>query len=46
MGRYESVLHISGRMTEHYELIDQKEFFAEMSESFLAMNDPLALQPG
>jgi len=33
-------------MTEHYGLIVQKEFFAEMSESFLAMEIPLALQPG
>lgn len=37
--RYESVLHISGRMTKHYALTDQKEFFAEMSESFFGMND-------
>ena len=38
-GRYESVLHIGGRMTKHYALTDQKEFFAEMSESFFGMND-------
>jgi hypothetical protein len=39
-------LHIGGRMTKHYALPDQKEFFAEMSESFLATNDLLAQQPG
>jgi hypothetical protein len=38
-GRYESVLHISGRMSKHYAMTDQKEFFAEMSESFFGMND-------
>ncbi len=38
-GHYESVLHISGRMTKHYALTDQKEFLAEMSESFFGMND-------
>ena len=27
------------RMTKHYALTDQKEFFAEMSESFFGMND-------
>jgi hypothetical protein len=33
------VLHINGRRTHHYALTDQKEFFAEMSESYLGMND-------
>ena len=38
-GRYDSVLLINGRNTRHYALTDQKEFFAEMSESYLGMND-------
>lgn len=38
-GKYKSVLHISGRQREHYALTNQKEFFAEMSESFLGTND-------
>ena len=38
-GRYKSVLHIDGHMRQHYALIDQKEFFAEMSESYLGCND-------
>ncbi|MBT5017155.1 MAG: metallopeptidase, partial [Planctomicrobium sp.] len=36
---YKSVLHISGRQREHYALTNPKEFFAEMSESFLGTND-------
>lgn len=38
-GRFESVLHINGHKTRHYALTDQKEFFAEMSESYLGTND-------
>jgi hypothetical protein len=38
-GKYNSVLHISGRMRPHYGLVDQKEFFAEMSEAYFGMND-------
>ena len=38
-GRFTSVLHIDGRMREHYALTNQMEFFAEMSESFLGTND-------
>ena len=37
--RFESVLHINGRKTRHYALVNQKEFFAEMSESYLGTND-------
>ncbi len=33
------VLHINGSRTHHYALTDQKEFFAEMSEAYLGMND-------
>jgi hypothetical protein len=38
-GKYESVKHVSGRMVRHYALTDQKEFFAEMSESYFGKND-------
>jgi len=38
-GRYESVLHIFGRMTRHYALKDDKEYFAEGTESFFGVND-------
>jgi hypothetical protein len=38
-GKYESVKHVSGRMVRHYGLTDQKEFFAEMSESYFGKND-------
>jgi hypothetical protein len=38
-GKYESVKHVGGRMVRHYGLTDQKEFFAEMSESYFGMND-------
>jgi hypothetical protein len=37
--RYDKVLLINGSETRHYALTDQKEFFAEMSESFFGMND-------
>jgi hypothetical protein len=38
-GRYESVLHVDGDKRRHYALTNHKEFFAEMSESFLSTND-------
>jgi hypothetical protein len=38
-GRYKSVLHISGRELPHYALTNEKEFFAEMTESYLGRND-------
>ena len=38
-GRFEQVLHINGHKTRHYALTNQKEFFAEMSESYLGTND-------
>jgi hypothetical protein len=38
-GKYKSVLSISGKMRPHYALTDQKEFFAEMTESFFGHND-------
>jgi hypothetical protein len=38
-GRYKSVLNISGKMEPHYALTDQKEFFAEMTETFFGHND-------
>lgn len=37
--RYESVLHIDGDRRRHYALTNQKEFFAEMSEAYLGLND-------
>ena len=38
-GKYKSVLTTSGKMREHYGLTDQKEFFAEMTESYFGSND-------
>jgi hypothetical protein len=38
-GKYKSILHISGGTAEHYALTDQKEFFAEMTESYFGVND-------
>lgn len=38
-GKYKSVLTSPGGEREHYALTDQKEFFAEMTESYLAVND-------
>lgn len=38
-GRYQSVLTSPGPMREHYGLTDQKEFFAEMTESYFGSND-------
>ncbi|WP_417851285.1 metallopeptidase [Thalassoglobus sp.] len=38
-GKFEQVLHISGRQRPHYALTNPKEFFAEMSEAFLGTND-------
>ena len=38
-GKYKSVLTSPGPMREHYALTNAKEFFAEMTESYLAMND-------
>jgi hypothetical protein len=38
-GKYGKVLHISGKELPHYGLTDQKEFFAEMTESFFGTND-------
>jgi hypothetical protein len=38
-GRYQSVLHISGKQLPHYALTDEKEFFAEMTETYFGQND-------
>ncbi len=38
-GKYKSVLTVSGKMREHYGLTDEKEFFAEMTESYFGSND-------
>lgn len=38
-GLYDSVLRASGEVERHYALSNEKEFFAEMTEAFLAAND-------
>ena len=38
-GKYKSVLTSPGSMREHYGLTNQKEFFAEMTESYFGSND-------
>ncbi len=38
-GNYENVLHINGKKTKHYALTNEKEFFAELTESFFGHND-------
>jgi hypothetical protein len=38
-GRYQLVLHTSGRQREHYALTNAKEFFAEMTEAYFGVND-------
>ena len=38
-GKYKAVLTSPGPVREHYGLTDEKEFFAEMTESYLAVND-------
>ncbi len=38
-GKYEKTLHINGTKTKHYALTNEKEFFAEMTESFFGQND-------
>jgi hypothetical protein len=38
-GKYASVLTSPGHMREHYGLTNQKEFFAEMTESYFGSND-------
>jgi hypothetical protein len=38
-GKYKTVLTSSGPMREHYGLTDEKEFFAEMTETYFGSND-------
>ena len=38
-GRFEAVLRVDGQKARHYALTDQKEFFAEMTESYFGVND-------
>jgi hypothetical protein len=38
-GKYKSVLTSPGPVREHYALTNEKEFFAEMTETYLAVND-------
>ncbi len=37
--RYNRIPHIDGGLTRHYGLTNEKEFFAEMTESFFGVND-------
>ena len=36
---YESVLHINGNKNRHYALTNEREYFAELSESYFGTND-------
>ncbi|QEL15941.1 zinc-dependent peptidase [Limnoglobus roseus] len=38
-GKYKSVLHMDGVKRSHYGLTNEKEFFAEMTESYVGRND-------
>jgi hypothetical protein len=38
-GKYQSVITSPGRMREHYGITNEKEFFAEMTESYFGSND-------
>lgn len=38
-GAYESVLHTAGKKQRHYGLTNEKEFFAELTETYFGMND-------
>ena len=38
-GKYKSVITTPGGMREHYALTNEKEFFAEMTESYFGAND-------
>lgn len=38
-GQYEKVRHIKGREQRHYALTNAKEYFAELTESFIGCND-------
>jgi len=38
-GRFDKVLHINGRVIQHYALTTPMEFFAEMSEAYFGVND-------
>ena len=38
-GKYEKVLHMSGRQRKHYALTNHKEYFAEMTEAWFGTND-------
>jgi hypothetical protein len=38
-GRGDKALHVDGRTVRHYALTNQKEFFAEMTETYFGTND-------
>ena len=45
-GKYKSVPTSTGGDREHYGMTNQKEFFAEMTESFFGSNDFFPFVPG
>ncbi len=38
-GKYDSVMHVSGKKCEHYALTNDREYFAELTESYFGRND-------
>ena len=38
-GRYDEVMHISGKPRRHYALTNEREYFAELTESYFGKND-------
>ncbi len=38
-GKYESVMHVSGNPRRHYALSNDREYFAELTESYFGKND-------
>ena len=38
-GKYKKVLHVNGSERRHYALTNEKEFFAEMTETYFGRND-------
>lgn len=39
LGKFETVAHISGMTRRHYALSNEREYFAELTESYFGMND-------
>lgn len=38
-GKYDEVMHVSGKPRKHYALSNDREYFAELTESYFGMND-------